>query len=519
MELLRKLDKQFEGSKNIKKLIAEHIASKTTKQISDKRTSYESCKEKGKDFEWRKHIEKEGEHPVDIGPREEGGLRSHYQRVIADWLTSEKLPILQGTFETVIEGKEDPGILVDEAVVDCYSCLLMRSTEPKASQDRQHQQLFYLDRGKLAGIILDDVESLRCGIPLDEVHDVFKSRWESPGIFKGLGAFRSTGLADNSAFEAMIMAKEISKNIKEMTKAFDTVSHSHIIAALKQKGVDNIIALITNLYHNTNTCIHLKNEQSDPIGIRISMKQVNDCPPQTINGTPLNTIEPGSSEKYLGLRIDPWIGISKPELMQKVKRWLQRIRKAPLKPLQKVDILKGYTILRLIYLADQADVKATYLEALDLAIRTAIKEWLHLPASTCDAILYSSTKDGGLSITRLLGLIPSVQARRLHRIAQSSDEMIRAVVQQEGIEKEFGKLWIAAGGDKEKVPSIWDPKVVMVISDVIGGEEVVSEWEMSAPKIIFPRPCEWRKEFINWTRLLSQGCGISNFEKDKISNN
>ncbi|NWH16178.1 PO21 protein, partial [Grus americana] len=56
-------------------------------------------------------------------------------------------------------------------------------------------------------------------------------------------------------------------------KAFDTVSHSHIIAALKQKGVDNIIALITNLYHNTNTCIHLKNEQSDPIGIRISMKQ------------------------------------------------------------------------------------------------------------------------------------------------------------------------------------------------------------------------------------------------------
>ena len=36
--------------------------------------------------------------------------------------------------------------------------------------------LFHLHRGKLAGIILDDVESLRCGLPLDEVHTVFKLR-------------------------------------------------------------------------------------------------------------------------------------------------------------------------------------------------------------------------------------------------------------------------------------------------------------------------------------------------------
>ena len=37
VELLQKLDKQYEGNKNTNKLIAEHIPSKTTKQISDKR--------------------------------------------------------------------------------------------------------------------------------------------------------------------------------------------------------------------------------------------------------------------------------------------------------------------------------------------------------------------------------------------------------------------------------------------------------------------------------------------------
>lgn len=47
-----------------------------------------------------------------------------------------------------------------------------------------------------------------------------------------------------------------------------------------------------------------------------------DCPPWTINGTPLNMIEPGSSEKYPGLRIDLCTRILKPQLLEKAKGWL-----------------------------------------------------------------------------------------------------------------------------------------------------------------------------------------------------
>ncbi|NXH23436.1 PO21 protein, partial [Bucco capensis] len=42
----------------------------------------------------------------------------------------------------------------------------------------------------------------------------------------------------------------------DLAKAFDSVSHSHINAVLKQKGVDvHIINLISNLYNNIVTSI------------------------------------------------------------------------------------------------------------------------------------------------------------------------------------------------------------------------------------------------------------------------
>jgi len=150
-------------------------------------------------------------------------------------------------FEKVTEGEKDLPTLINEATKDRCACLFFKSQESKAAQGGRpkvtqrvspsappkmwmkkrakrrgqflrFQRLFYLDRGKLASIILDDVESLRCGIPLDDIHAVFKSRWEVPGTFKGLGAFVTVGQADNSTFEAMVTAKEVSKNINEMNK-------------------------------------------------------------------------------------------------------------------------------------------------------------------------------------------------------------------------------------------------------------------------------------------------------------
>ncbi|NWX52635.1 PO21 protein, partial [Steatornis caripensis] len=67
-------------------------------------------------------------------------------------------------------------------------------------------------------------------------------------------------------------------------KAFDSVSHLHVIMALKQKGVDDhIIALIKDFYYNITTHIDLKEGQSDPIGIRVGVKQGDPMSPILFN--------------------------------------------------------------------------------------------------------------------------------------------------------------------------------------------------------------------------------------------
>lgn len=80
------------------------------------------------------------------------------------------------------------------------------------------QDLFQLDRGKLAKIILNDIECLSCEIPLIEHFSVLKARWEKPRTFDSLGNFQINGKAHNSAFRELIAAKEMEKNGQEMSK-------------------------------------------------------------------------------------------------------------------------------------------------------------------------------------------------------------------------------------------------------------------------------------------------------------
>ncbi|NWH55661.1 POLR protein, partial [Fregata magnificens] len=74
------------------------------------------------------------------------------------------------------------------------------------------------------------------------------------------GFIRTAGCAENLKLLQLLIrnAKKEHRPLGvvfvDLAKAFDTVSHSHIITALKQKGVaSHIVTLITNLYFNITT--------------------------------------------------------------------------------------------------------------------------------------------------------------------------------------------------------------------------------------------------------------------------
>ncbi|NWW14841.1 PO21 protein, partial [Oreocharis arfaki] len=76
------------------------------------------------------------------------------------------------------------------------------------------------------------------------------------------GFIRAAGSMENLKLLELLLknAKHGHKNIAVVfvgiAKAFDTVSHQHILMGLQQRKVDqHIINLIRNVYENTFTCI------------------------------------------------------------------------------------------------------------------------------------------------------------------------------------------------------------------------------------------------------------------------
>uniref|UniRef100_W5NLC2 Reverse transcriptase zinc-binding domain-containing protein n=1 Tax=Lepisosteus oculatus TaxID=7918 RepID=W5NLC2_LEPOC len=155
--------------------------------------------------------------------------------------------------------------------------------------------------------------------------------------------------------------------------------------------------------------------------------------------------------------------------------------------------------------------------ALDSAIRKAVKTWLRLPESTCNGLIYSSARDGGLGIIKLASLIPSIQIRRLQRMAMSSDATISALMQTKEIQEKFQKLWAQAGGDPNQTPQLSNPASLITQTEEITLPDNWNPNHKQKPEYKTPR--NWRKdEYESWTKLPVQGVGISNFKDDPDSN-
>ena len=394
----------------------------------------------------------------------------------------------------------------------------------------------------------------------------------------------------------------------DFAKAFDTVSHGHLIHVLRERGLDNhVIGLLEDSYEGVYTTVKTREGETQPIqmkkgvkqgdpmspllfnlaidplinkleeigegynfegrkvttlafaddlvlmsdswagmqhniniveafcrlaGLRVQPKKchgfmvrrgdaaftINNCQEWAIGGEKMHLIDPDKTEKYLGMKVNPWLGVAKPEREGQMAEWIKRIGNSALKPSQKVHLLNVYAIPRVMYTTDHGDVGKTQLTVLDGLIKAAAKRWLRLPPSTCDGILYARNRDGGIGLVKLASVIPAMQARRLFCLSISPDPLTQAVAAHMTTQTEYEERWVLAGGERDQTP-------------ILGGKQEAPTAEDDDPdqqdpqtrgkraEPAYKNPCCWRTgEFKGWAALPVQGDGIEEFHQDPISN-
>ena len=142
--------------------------------------------------------------------------------------------------------------------------------------------------------------------------------------------------------------------------------------------------------------------------------------------------------KYLGLTFSA--KGSSTDAKGKLQFYLDNISRAPLKPQQRMYILRVHAIPGLFHQLVLARTTAGQMRFLDSKIRGAIKNWLKLPKDTVNAYFYAAIKDGGLGIINLRYTVPLMKKSRLEGILGSNDPAISAVASTPYVSNMLAKL-------------------------------------------------------------------------------
>lgn len=81
---------------------------------------------------------------------------------------------------------------------------------------------------------------------------------------------------------------------------------------------------------------------------------------------------------YLGIQVSPGKGILKPPVRDLIRKRTKKISRAKLKPPQKIEIVRTYTLQRVIYVANHSMAGCFLLEGCGNNIQTVIKKCLHM---------------------------------------------------------------------------------------------------------------------------------------------
>lgn len=140
-----------------------------------------------------------------------------------------------------------------------------------------------------------------------------------------------------------------------------------------------------------------------------------------INSTAIPKIDTEGSFKYLGENFT-FTGLSPPSLGNLFDQ-LKRISRAPLKPHQKLSILKEYLVPRYIAQLQKPNINRKVLKMADAKIRKAARCFLHLNSRCHSSVFHAPVKYGGLGLFNFSDNIPIIIKARIDKLRNASPQL------------------------------------------------------------------------------------------------
>lgn len=143
------------------------------------------------------------------------------------------------------------------------------------------------------------------------------------------------------------------------------------------------------------------------------------------DGSWLTQLDTSAEWRYLGVNFRP---AGPRRVGSDISVYLNRLSSAPLKPQQRLKIIRCFLLPRLYHSLVLGRATLGKLRALDISTRAAVRRWLRLPKDVATAFFHSPVSRGGLGIPAMATTIPGLLLERLRGLESSSAPQVRAII-------------------------------------------------------------------------------------------
>ena len=104
------------------------------------------------------------------------------------------------------------------------------------------------------------------------------------------------------------------------------------------------------------------------------------------------------------------------EIIQKLEEGVRQLSKAPLKPQQRLYLLRVHQLTSVYHGLVLGKYSKGLLRYLDRLSRKAIRRWLHLPHDAPQSFFHAAVAEGGLGIPELRTQVPLMRQARVEKL-------------------------------------------------------------------------------------------------------